>query len=118
MTTTQSTTLGELKKSAYRYRAVKDELRENLITRLRSDQPIFPGLIGYDTTVVPQLINGILARHDILLLGLRGQAKTRILRALPELLDEWIPVVADAEDQLRAAPGQGAALAIPEVEVQ
>ncbi len=97
MSTTQSTTLGELKKSAYRYRAIKDELRENLITRLRSDQPIFPGLIGYDTTVVPQLINGILARHDILLLGLRGQAKTRILRALPELLDEWIPVVADAE---------------------
>lgn len=90
-------TIRELKKSGYRYRPVKAELRENLITRLRSDQPIFPGLIGYDTTVIPQLINGILARHDLLLLGLRGQAKTRILRALPDLLDEWIPVVAEAE---------------------
>ena len=93
----QAKTLGELKQTGYRYRPVKDELRENLITRLRSDQPIFAGLIGYENTVVPQMINGILARHDLLLLGLRGQAKTRILRALPELLDEWIPVVAEAE---------------------
>ncbi|MFQ5807529.1 MAG: sigma 54-interacting transcriptional regulator, partial [Phycisphaerae bacterium] len=90
-------TIRELKKSGYRHRPVKAELRENLITRLRSDQPIFPGLVGYETTVIPQLINGILAGHDLLLLGLRGQAKTRILRALPDLLDEWIPVVAEAE---------------------
>jgi magnesium chelatase subunit I len=89
----QPTTLGELKQSGYRYRPVKAEMRENLITRLRSDQPVFAGLVGYDTTVIPQLINGILAQHDLLLLGLRGQAKTRILRALPELLDEYIPVV-------------------------
>jgi magnesium chelatase subunit I len=94
---TRPKTLGQLKESGYRCRPIKTELRENLITRLRSDQPIFPGLIGYDTTVVPQLINGILARHDLLLLGLRGQAKTRILRALPELLDEWIPIVAGVE---------------------
>jgi magnesium chelatase subunit I len=97
MNTTRPKTLGELRQSGYRHRSVKHELRENLIVRLRSDQPIFPGLIGYETTVVPQLINGILARHDLLLLGLRGQAKTRILRSLPELLDEWMPVVADAE---------------------
>jgi magnesium chelatase subunit I len=90
-------TLGELKAAGYRYRPVKDELRENLVTRLRSDQPVFTGLVGYDNTVIPQIINGILARHDMLLLGLRGQAKTRILRSLPELLDEWIPVVADVD---------------------
>jgi len=90
-------TLGELRESGYRHRPVKLELRENLITRLRSDEPIFPGLIGYENTVVPQLMNGVLAQHDLLLLGLRGQAKTRILRSLPLLLDEWLPVVAGAE---------------------
>jgi magnesium chelatase subunit I len=90
-------TLRELKQSGYRHRPIKVELRDNLIQRLRSDQPLFPGLVGYDTTVIPQLINAILARHDMLLLGLRGQAKTRILRALPDLLDEWLPVVAEAE---------------------
>ncbi len=87
-------TLGELKRSDYRYRPVKVELRENLIARLRAREPIFPGLVGYENTVIPQLVNALLAQHDILLLGLRGQAKTRILRALPELLDEYIPVVA------------------------
>lgn len=91
------TTLAALRETGYRYRTVKQELRENLVARLRSDQPLFPGLIGYDQTVIPQLVNGILAGHDMLLLGLRGQAKTRILRTLPELLDEWLPVVADAE---------------------
>ncbi|MBW7906120.1 MAG: sigma 54-interacting transcriptional regulator [Phycisphaerae bacterium] len=90
-------TLGELQRAGYRYRPVKTELRENLIRKLRAAEPLFPGLVGYDNTVVPQLVNGILARHDILLLGLRGQAKTRILRALPELLDEFVPVVADAD---------------------
>jgi magnesium chelatase subunit I len=87
----------DLRASGYRYRPIKLELRENLIDRLRSDQPLFPGLIGYENTVVPQLINGILAQHDMLLLGLRGQAKTRILRALPDLLDEWLPIVAGVE---------------------
>lgn len=90
-------TLRELRESGYRHRSVKEELRANLITRLRSDQPLLPGLVGYDTTVIPQLINGILARHDLLLLGLRGQAKSRILRALPDLLDEYSPVVAGVE---------------------
>lgn len=91
------TTLGELRTSGYRPRSIKDELRENLITRLKSDQPLWPDLVGYEETVVPQLVNGILARHDILLLGLRGQAKTRILRSLPDLLDEWMPVVDGVE---------------------
>jgi len=91
------TTLGQLKQFGYRHRTVKQELRENLIQRLRGDQPLFPGLIGYDTSVIPQLINGILAQHDLLLLGLRGQAKSRILRSLPDLLDEWLPVVDGVE---------------------
>lgn len=90
-------TLGELRRSGYRFRPVKDELRDNLIARLRREEPVFPGIIGYDATVIPQIINGILARHDLLLLGLRGQAKSRLLRALPDLLDEWLPVVDGVE---------------------
>lgn len=90
-------TLGELRESGYRYRSVKDEIRENLIARLRDGQPLFPGIVGYDETVIPQIVNGVLARHDMLFLGLRGQAKTRLLRGLPALLDEWMPVVAGAD---------------------
>ena len=90
-------TLGQLKQTGYRPCTVKDELRRNLITRLRAGEDPFPGLVGYQDTVIPQLINGILSKHDLLLLGLRGQAKTRILRMLPDLLDEWIPVLADVE---------------------
>lgn len=86
-------TLGELRAAGYRFRTVKQELRENLIAGLRRNEPVLPGLVGYETTVVPQVVNGLLAQHDLLLLGLRGQAKTRILRALPALLDEFIPVV-------------------------
>lgn len=81
----------------YRYRSVKQELRENLIARLKAGEAIFPGIIGYRATVLPQVIHAILSRHDMLFLGLRGQAKTRMLRMLPELLDEWIPVLADLE---------------------
>lgn len=72
-------------------------MRENLAERLRRKDQLFPGIIGYDDTVVPQLVNAVLARHHFILLGLRGQAKTRILRALTTLLDEWIPVVPDSE---------------------
>jgi len=90
-------TLGQLKQTGYRPCTVKDELRRNLIARLRAGEDPFPGLVGYQDTVIPQLINGILSKHDLLLLGLRGQAKTRILRMLPDLLDEWIPVLADVE---------------------
>ncbi len=86
-------TLGELKRSGYTPISVKDELRKNLIAKLRAGEEIFPGIIGYRDTVLPQIINGILAKHDLLFLGLRGQAKTRILRMLPSLLDEWIPVL-------------------------
>lgn len=90
-------TLGELKAAGHRSRSVKDELRDNLIARLREGRPLFEGIVGYDDTVVPQVVNAILSRHDILFLGLRGQAKTRMLRALPMLLDEHVPSVADLE---------------------
>lgn len=87
-------TLGDLKASGYEHRSLRDELRENLIVKLRQGKPIFPGIIGYDETVIPQIVNAILSRHDMLFLGLRGQAKTRMLRALTGLLDEFRPVVA------------------------
>jgi len=90
-------TLGELKESGYRSCSVKDELRRNLITKLRSGEKLFPGIAGYDETVIPQLINGILSRHNIILLGLRGQAKSRIIRQLTDLLDERIPAIAGSE---------------------
>jgi magnesium chelatase subunit I len=77
--------------------SVKDELRKNLIRKLRNNEELFPGILGYRDTVLPQIINGILSKHDILFLGLRGQAKTRILRMLPDLLDEWIPVLSGVE---------------------
>jgi magnesium chelatase subunit I len=95
-------TLGELRRSAFsedrlQHRHVKDELRENLIRRLEGNCPIFPGIVGYDDTVVPQIINAILSRHNFILLGLRGQAKSRILRALTTLLDEHTPYLAGCE---------------------
>lgn len=90
-------TLGQLRESGYRYRTVKQELRENLIARLKSGEPLFPGIRGYDDTVVPQITHALLARHDMLFLGLRGQAKTKMLRMLPGLLDEWMPIIADLE---------------------
>ena len=90
-------TLGQLKAHGYQYLTVKDELRKNLIAKLRNGEELFPGIVGYRDSVIPQVVNGLLARHDILFLGLRGQAKTRILRQLPTLLDEWIPVLADLE---------------------
>src|SRR6188508_2404509 len=78
-------------------RSVRDEIRENLIARLRSGEPIFPGIIGYDETVVPQIVNAVLSRHNFILLGLRGQAKSRILRGLTALLDETVPVMPGCE---------------------
>src|SRR5207248_11758478 len=90
-------TLGQLKSTPYQPCSVKDELRRNLILKLRANEPLFPGIVGYRETVIPQIINGILSKHDLLFLGLRGQAKTRILRLLPTLLDEWIPVLAGVE---------------------
>jgi len=90
-------TLGELKAAGYVRRSVKDEMRANLVRMLRSREELFPGIIGYDTTVIPGLVNAILSKHDFILLGLRGQAKTRILRNLIRFLDEQIPVIAGTE---------------------
>ena len=94
-------TLGELKAAAargnYRPRSVKDEVRQNLIAKLRRNEPLFPGIVGYDETVIPQIVNAILARHNFILLGLRGQAKTRILRAITSLLDDFLPVIPGSE---------------------
>ncbi len=90
-------TLGELKAGGHKQASVKDELRANLIKKLRARETLFPGIVGYSETVIPQLVNAILARHNIILLGLRGQAKSRIIRQLTELLDERIPVIAGSE---------------------
>ena len=90
-------TLSELREDRYKTLSVKDELRLNLIKKLRSGEKLFPGIVGYQDTVIPQLINAILSRHNIILLGLRGQAKSRIIRLLTELLDERIPIIAGSE---------------------
>lgn len=90
-------TLGELQATPWRSRSVRDEVRDNLLERLRCGARLFPGLHGYDDTVVKALVNALLSRHDILLLGLRGQGKTRLLRQLPSLLDEWAPMLAGSD---------------------
>jgi len=94
-------TLGTLRSSEYTAqrlaRSVKDELRENLIARLRTKQPLFPGIVGYEDSVIPQIVNAVLSKHNFILLGLRGQAKSRILRALTTLLDPHCPYVAGSE---------------------
>lgn len=93
----QATTLGALKKSGYKSRGIKDELRENLVEKIVKKQPVFKGIVGYEDTVIPELERAILSRHNINLLGLRGQAKTRIARQITELLDEYTPVVKGSE---------------------
>jgi magnesium chelatase subunit I len=90
-------TLGELRASGHKVESVKDEMRRNLVVRIRSGRPLFPDIIGYEETVVPQIQNAILSRHDMLFLGLRGQAKTRMLRQLIHLLDDAMPVVEGSE---------------------
>jgi len=90
-------TLGELKASGYQTRSVKDEMRANLIGKLKSGEKLFKGVLGYEESVVPQITNAILAKHNLILLGLRGQAKSRIIRQLTELLDEEIPIIANSE---------------------
>jgi magnesium chelatase subunit I len=90
-------TLGALRQSGYRSRTVKQEIRDNLVGKLRAGETLFPGIIGYDETVVPQLVNAVLSGHNFILLGLRGQAKSRILRGLVGLLDAEIPVIAGCE---------------------
>ncbi len=104
------TTLGALRDSGYRPHTVREELRANLRARLDADEAIFPGIHGYERTVIPGVINALLAGHDFILLGLRGQAKTRILRGLTGLLDEWIPALDGSdlnEDPLRPVTPRG-----------
>ncbi|MGK5555291.1 sigma 54-interacting transcriptional regulator [Actinomadura kijaniata] len=93
----RETTLGGLRTSGHVQRSVKAEIRHNLLTRLRSGEPRFPGIVGFDDTVLPHLERALLAGHDLVLLGERGQGKTRLIRTLAGLLDEWTPVVAGCE---------------------
>lgn len=113
-------TLKELKQSGYVSKPIKDELRDNLIAKLKSGKPLFSGILGYDDTVLPDIERAILSRHNINLLGLRGQAKTRIARQMTELLDEWVPVVAGSElndDPLNPISRYAKDLATPDVSV-
>ncbi len=93
----RATTLGELKTSGWQSVPVKEEIRRNAVTRISAGQPLFEGVLGYEHTVMPQLENALLAGHDIIFLGERGQAKTRMIRSLTGLLDEWMPIVAGSE---------------------
>src|SRR6266700_2591983 len=96
-TTTQSRTIGELRESGYKVLSVKEEIRKNLIQKIRDGEELFPGIIGYEDTVIPQVENAILSGQDIIFLGERGQAKTRMARSLTNLLDEVVPVIAGCE---------------------
>jgi magnesium chelatase subunit I len=91
------TTLGELKKTGYKPKSIKEEIRQNLITKLKAKENTFPGIIGYEDTVIPDVERALLSKHNILFLGLRGQAKTRMARQMVELLDEYIPMVAGSD---------------------
>lgn len=94
---TKITTLGQLKASGYRSRSIKEELRENLIAKLKADETVFSGIFGYEDTVLPDIERALLSRHNMILLGLRGQAKTRIARQMTSLLDEWMPYIAGTD---------------------
>ena len=97
MDITKIKTLGQLKKSGYRNRSVKEEIRENLIRKLKNKEATFPGILGYEDSVIPDTERALLSRHNILFLGLRGQAKTRMARQMTELLDEYVPFVTGSE---------------------
>src|ERR671934_742757 len=94
---TQARTVGELRSAGYTSKSVKQEMRDNLVTRLRRGESFLPGIVGYDDTVVPQIENAVLSGQDLVFLGERGQAKTRIARLLIGLLDEAIPALAGCE---------------------
>src|ERR1700757_1959081 len=94
---TRPHTIGELRESGYKVLSVKEEMRKNLISKIRNGEELFPGIIGYEDTVIPQVENAILSGQDIIFLGERGQAKTRMARSLVNLLDEFIPVIAGCE---------------------
>ena len=93
----RATTIGQLRTSGWRSRPIKEEIRANAVERIRTGEPLFEGVLGYDKTVMPQLENALLAGHDVIFLGERGQAKTRMIRSLTGLLDEWMPIVAGSE---------------------
>jgi magnesium chelatase subunit I len=93
----RASTLGELRASGWRSEPVKAEIRRNAVERIRAGDPLFPRVLGYEDTVLPQLENALLAGHDVIFLGERGQAKTRMIRSLTDLLDEWMPIVAGSE---------------------
>src|SRR6218665_3907383 len=90
-------TLGQLKASGYKTKSIKDELRTNLREKIKTGKPVFEGVHGFENTVIPELERAILSRHNVNLLGLRGQAKTRLARKMVELLDEYIPYVTSSE---------------------
>ena len=89
--------LGELKKSGYTSRSIKDEIRDNLIIKIKAKENPFPGILGYEDTVIPDTERALLSRHNMLFLGLRGQAKTRMARQMVQLLDEYVPIVSGSE---------------------
>src|SRR3989442_4914724 len=97
MTSSTARTIGELRASGHERETVKEEMRRNLLTRLRAGEPLLAGIVGYDDTVLPQLANAVISGHDVILLGERGQAKSRIMRSLVSLLDEVVPVIAGCE---------------------
>src|SRR5512147_566668 len=95
--TSKPATIGQLRESGYRVHSVKDEMRKNLIHKMRAGEELFPGIVGYEETVIPQVENAILSGQDIVLLGERGQAKTRIARSLVNLLDAETPAIVGCE---------------------
>src|SRR5579862_6329084 len=90
-------TLGQLRESGWQSRPVKDEVRRNAAAQIAAGKPLVEGVLGYEDTVLPKVENALLAGHDIIFLGERGQAKTRMIRSLTSLLDEWLPIVAGSE---------------------
>ena len=97
MDITNIRTLGALKASGYRPKSIKEELRNNLIGKLQRKEPTFSGIVGYEDSVIPDVERALLSKHNILFLGLRGQAKTRMARQMIELLDEYIPIVSGSD---------------------
>ena len=100
----RATTIGELRAAGYADRTIKEELRQNLLAKLRDGEELFPGLVGFDDSVLPAIERGILAGHDLILLGERGQAKTRLVRAIVRLLDDAAPVIAGCEIERSPVP--------------
>src|SRR5579871_1213910 len=109
-TTNKPATIGQLRASGYRVLSVKEEMRKNLVHKIRAGEELFPGIVGFYDTVIPQVENALLSGQDIVLLGERGQAKTRIARSLINLLDDEVPAIAGAElndDPLNPISAQG-----------